>query len=123
MACKEVGRLFAVSPAYIDGVIWDLRATYSPCRCLKDHVCTTALAQHFYLLLRVYCLTITINKIRDKKNRPGTLRRTNTSHLGKRKIIDSKVPAGTGDVSSQEGNTGEFCRDFVLMRVLQHFIT
>ena len=32
----------------------------------------------------------------------GTLQSTNLSHLGKRKIIDSKVPAGKGHVISQE---------------------
>ena len=32
-----------------------------------------------------------------------TLQKTNISHLGKRKIIDSKVPAGREYVSSQQG--------------------
>jgi len=37
----------------------------------------------------------------DKKG--STLLGTNISHLGKRKIIDSKVPAGRGYVSFVEG--------------------
>ena len=35
----------------------------------------------------------------------STLQGSNISHLVKRKIIDSKVPAGGGCVSSKEGNT------------------
>ena len=38
----------------------------------------------------------------------GTLQSTNLSHLGKRKIIDSKVPAGKGHVISQECTS--FCQ-------------
>ena len=34
----------------------------------------------------------------------STLQGTNMSHLGKRKIIDSKVPAGREYIRSQEGN-------------------
>ena len=37
------------------------------------------------------------------ENERNTLQEINISHLGKRKIIDSKVPAGRGYVNSQEG--------------------